>query len=161
MLQLKVRANQEVECMNTNRSEDGWIIFAIGGVVALFACFVWKFSKIFGLDMNAGASVLFRLVLLAALVGCAWWFEGDFEIIELRKTWPIFLALFWACWWPALDYWSSQSGLGFIALAYDQSSPGLIGSNTFWWAAWYTKWGIFSAILGLGYLIKRIFQNDY
>ncbi|VWC46165.1 hypothetical protein BAR24066_07381 [Burkholderia arboris] len=148
--------------MNTNRrSDDSWIIFVIGGIVALFAYLVWQFSTLFGLDMSTGASVFFRLLFLAALVGGAWWFGNDFDIIKLSNIWPIVLALFWACWWPALDYWSSQTGVRFSALAYDQSSPSLMDSDTVWWAAWYTKGGIFAAILGLGYLGKRIFQSDY
>ncbi len=148
--------------MSTNRRGDNsWIMVVIGAVVALFAYLVWQFSTLFGLDMGTGVTVFFRLLMLVAIVGAAWWFSNGYDIIRLGNIWPIVLALFWVCWWPALDYWSTGTGLRFSAPAYGRASPGPISVDAVWWAAWYTKWGILVAILGLGYLWKKVFQSDY
>lgn len=148
--------------MSTNRRGDtSWVTIVIGAVVALFIYLLWQFSTFFGLDMDTGASVFIRLLMFVAFVGASWWLGNDYEIIRLSNIWPIVLALFWACWWPALDYWSAGTGLRFSAPAYGRSSPGPISVDTVWWAAWYTKWGILVAILGLGYFWKRVFQSDY
>lgn len=148
--------------MSTNRRGDtSWVTIVIGAVVALFIYLLWQFSTFFGLDMDTGASVFIRLLMFVAFVGASWWLGNDYEIIRLSNIWPIVLALFWVCWWPALNYWSSGTRLGFNAPTYGRASPSPISVDTVWWAAWYTKWGILVAILGLGYFWKRVFQSDY
>lgn len=49
--------------------------------------------------------------------------------IHLGKSWPLLLALFFLCWWPALVFWASHQ------------SPRLwaTGEAEFWWDAWYAK----------------------
>lgn len=134
---------------NNSRSDDSWILLAIGSVVAIIAYIIWQFSTFFGLDMSSGASVFGRLVVLFILVGVSWKFGDDFEPIRFGNIWPILLALLWSCCWPALDFWASKQ------------FPSFLNSEevSIWWDAWYTKWGVFAAFIGLGYLVKKT-MND-
>ncbi|MDG5823618.1 hypothetical protein MRX58_08695 [Xylella fastidiosa subsp. pauca] len=97
---------------------------------------------------NQGEAFLLGAIIVAALFILfivSLIFGGDREIIHIRKIWPILLALAWACFWPALNYWSSQTLFGRF--------------DTPWWATWYTKGGVLFAIIGLGYLINKIFED--
>ena len=134
---------------NNSRSDDSWILLAIGGVVAVVAYIVWQFSTFLGLDMSSGASVFGRLVALVILAGVSWKFGDDFEPIRPGNIWPILLALLWSCWWPALDFWASKQ------------FPSFFNSDevSIWWDAWYTKWSVFAAIIGLGYLVKKMLDD--
>jgi hypothetical protein len=134
--------------MSNSRSDDSWIILVIGSVVAIAAYIVWQFSTFFGLDMSSGGAVFLRLVLLVVLAGLCWKFGDDFELMGM--IWPILLALLWSCWWPALDFWASKE----ISMVFRHEDAPII-----WWDAWYTKWGIFGSIIGLGYLIKKMMDD--
>jgi hypothetical protein len=131
---------------NNSRSDNSWIPLAIGSVVAIIAYIIWQFSTFFGLDMSSGASVFGRLVVLLILIGVSWKFGDDFEPIRPGNIWPILLALLWLCCWPALDFWASKQ------------VPSFFNSEevSIWWDAWYTKWGVFAALIGLGYWIKKM-----
>ncbi|ALR06259.1 hypothetical protein XFHB_04695 [Xylella fastidiosa] len=132
--------------MNYNRnSNDSGIFLLICAIVAVIGLVIWKFSTFLGLDMATGAPVFLSLIIVAGLFIVSLIFGGDWEIIHIRKIWPILLALAWACFWPALNYWSSQTLFGHF--------------DTPWWATWYTKGGVFFAIIGLGYLINKIFED--
>ncbi|AIC13901.1 hypothetical protein [Xylella fastidiosa] len=131
--------------MNYNRNSNNsgaWVILLLIGALILP---VWGFSALLGLDMQSGGSFLLGLIIVGALFIVSSFFRGVGEIIHLRKIWPIILALAWACFWPALNYWSSQTFFGHF--------------DTPWWATWYTKGGVFFAIIGLGYLINKIFED--
>jgi hypothetical protein len=130
-----------------NNNDDSWIILVIGGVVAIAAYVIWQFSTFFNLDISSGASVFGRLIGWVVLAGASWKFGDDIEQIRPGAIWPILLASFWACWWPALAHWASQ--------VFPFSSE----VEAIWWNAWYFKWGVFVAILGLGYLIKKIIDD--
>lgn len=137
--------------MSNNNNDDSWILLVIGAIVAAIAFVVWQFSTFFGLDISTGGAVFGRLVALVVVAGAAWKFGEDFDPIRLGNIWPILLALLWCCWWPALDFWASQQ------------RPSFFNSDevSIWWAAWYTKWGVFAAILGVGYTGKKFLQHDY
>ena len=137
--------------MSNHNNDDSWIFLVIGAIVAAIAFVVWQFSTFFGLDISTGGAVFGRLVALVVVTGAAWKFGEDFDQIRLGNIWPILLALLWCCWWPALDFWAIQQRPSFF-------NPEEV---SIWWAAWYTKWGVFAAILGAGYTGKKIFQNDY
>lgn len=130
--------------MSDSRSDEGLFMMMILGVLVAVALIVWKFSTFFGLNMETGGTVLWHMVKLALLAGFLWWAGDMFDPIRPGNTWPILAALFWACWWPALDY---RAGLQY---------PSFFGEMpTVWWNAWYTKWGIFAAIIALGYGFKK------
>lgn len=134
---------------NNSRGDDRWTILVIGGVVAIVAYIIWRFSTFFGLDMNSGTAVFGRLVTLVVLVGASWKFGDDFELISLENTWPVLLALLWSCWWPALEFWASNPSLPFKS----EEVP------TIWWNAWYTEWAVFVAIIALGYLVIKMLND--
>ena len=137
--------------MSNNNNDRSWVLLVIGAIVAAIAFVVWQFSTFFGLDISTGGAVFGRLVALVVLTGVAWKFGEDFDPIQLENIWPILLALLWCCWWPALDFWASQQRPSFF-------NPEEI---SIWWAAWYTKWGVFAAILGAGYTGKKLLLHDY
>ncbi|MGG6898840.1 hypothetical protein [Rhizobium sp. BR 315] len=148
---------------NNNRSDDSWIFLVAAGIVGSIAFVVWKFSVLFGLDVSTGAAVFFRLVLLGIAFGGAWWLGNTYDEINIGGLWPIVFALVWACWWPALNFWAS-AGVAMPAthlFDFDQStSMPALGTETLWWAAWYTKWGVFVAIIGIGYWVKDALQKN-
>ena len=137
--------------MSNNNNDDSWILLVIGAIVSAIAFVVWQFSTFFGLDISTGGAVFGRLVALVVVAGATWKFGEDFDPIQLGNTWPILLALLWCCWWPALDFWASQQRPSFF-------SPEEV---SIWWAAWYTKWSVFAAILGVGYTGKKFLQPAY
>ncbi|HHW4675291.1 MAG TPA: hypothetical protein ACQGQW_08935 [Xylella fastidiosa subsp. pauca] len=94
------------------------------------------------MDTQSGRKVLL-FFFLVIILSIALFFLDGWETIF--STWPILLALAWACFWPALNYWSSQTLFGRF--------------DTPWWATWYTKGGVLFAIIGLGYLINKIFED--
>ena len=136
---------------SNSNNDDSWIFLVIGAIVAAIAFVVWQFSTFFGFDITTGGTVFGRLVALVVLTGVAWKFGEDFDPVQLGNIWPILLALLWCCWWPALDFWASQQRPSFFNTE----------EVSIWWAAWYTKWGVFIAILGAGYTGKKLLQYDY
>lgn len=136
--------------MNNDNNDSSWIILVFGAIVAAVAIIVWKFSTSFGLDISTGGTVFGRLVALVVVAWVSWKFGDDFDPVRPGNIWPILLALLWSCWWPALDFWEGQQRP--IFLSPDEVS--------IWWATWYTKWGGFAAILGFGYLGKKLFQDE-
>lgn len=135
----------------SNKNNDGIWILVIGAIVVAIVFLVRLFATSFGLDASASVEVIVRHAALFVISGAAWKFGEDFDPIHPKNTWPILLALFWCCWWPALDYWASQQLPSFFK--HEEIS--------IWWAAWYTKWGFFAAIVGAGYAGKKLFQHDY
>lgn len=135
--------------MSNNGNNDGLIVMLIVGAIAVIALVVWEFSTFFGLDMETGGKVLFRLIVLAVLTALLWKLGEDFDPIQPGNTWPILVALFLACWWPALDYRASLQYPAFFA-----EMP------TVWWDAWYTKWGMSAAAIVLGYWFKNWRDDD-
>ncbi|MGY0341975.1 hypothetical protein [Xylella fastidiosa] len=130
--------------MNYNRnSNDSRVILLIVAIIGAIILLVWGFSALLGLDMQSGTSLLLGLLSVIALSIALFYFFDGWEVIFL--TWPILLASAWACFWPALNYWSSQTLFGHF--------------DTPWWATWYTKGGVLFAIIGLGYLINKIFED--
>ncbi|KVQ69928.1 hypothetical protein [Burkholderia territorii] len=133
--------------MSNRNNDDGIIplvIILVGGGIAYA---VWQFSTLFGLDMSTGASVMGRLVGVAILAVLAWKFGGGSDLIGLGNIWPILLGLVWVSWWPALDYWATNSEPNFS----------LTDENmTVWFNAWYTELGVLIAFVSGGYLIKKL-----
>ncbi|RWA37726.1 hypothetical protein XfCFBP8078_05675 [Xylella fastidiosa subsp. multiplex] len=134
--------------MNYNRNSNDSGAVVIGVIVLISLAIwgaIWGFSTLLGLDTDIGAPVFLRLLIVIGLFFVSLIFGRDWEIIHFRKIWPILLALAWTCFWPALNYWSSQTLFGHF--------------DTPWWATWYTKGGVLFAIIGLGYLINKIFED--
>jgi hypothetical protein len=134
-----------------NRSDDSWILLVAILVFGGIAFAVWQFSTLFGLDMSTGASVMFRLMLVAALAAGSWKFGDDVDLIRLGNVWPVLLGLVWVAWWPALDYWAAHAGYR-LSLSDEDV--------TVWWNAWYTEFGVLVAIIGGGFLTKKL-VSDY
>lgn len=135
--------------MSQHRSDDSWIGMVIGAVVALGFAMVWSFSQFFGLDMATGWAVLWRMGLLLGLVVVCWKYGDEVEFLRLSQSWPIWLALFSVCWWPALDFWAGHQ------------RPSFLGEEqvVLWWNAWYTKLGAMLTIGGAPYLVRRAWDD--
>lgn len=122
--------------------DDGPLALAIV-FTALFLGAVWMFSQFFGFDAPTSFSVVSRLLLLAgATFGC-WYVGDDAPFLHLRKSWPLLVASFAVCWWPALDVWANHQ------------YPRLWATDQveLWWNAWYTKLGVVLAGL-IGYVVN-------
>lgn len=133
------------------RRSDSWVPAAAAAIVGLIAYMVWTFANAFGLDFRTGASVLGRLTALAVVLAVCWRFGEDFELLHLGNAWPVLLALFWACWWPALDYWAASEHPTFF-------EPEDVGV---WWSAWYSKFSGAILLIAGGYGIKKLMQRSY
>jgi hypothetical protein len=131
------------------RNDDSWVGVLIVVLMAVCVGAVWAFSQFFGLDMATGGSVLLRLLLLTAVVFGCWKFGDEVPLIRLGNSWPLLLALFIVCWWPALDVWASRQ------------SPHLWAEDhvVLWWNAWYTKLAVIVAGMA-GYAVN-LRKNDY
>jgi hypothetical protein len=111
------------------------------------AAIVWKFGQTFNLDFNTSGSVLGWLIFLAVAI---------FALIKLEppfRVWPLEVGAFYACWWPALDHWASQR-LEATAYVY-----GAEATNPIWWDTEYAKWGGLILIVGLGYLLQKLWDD--
>jgi len=136
----------------SNRNGDDWVVFAaiLGGGFVLFC--VWWFSTIFGLDMGTSAKVMGLLAIPIVLgVVSLKFFDGYYDMLRFGNVWPVLLGLVWVAWWPALDYWAAHSG--YSLSLYDEDV-------TVWWNAWYTEIGVLAAIIGGGFLAKKL-VSDY
>ena len=135
-----------------NRNGDDWALFVVilGGGFVLFC--VWWFSTTFGLDISTGGKVMGLLVIPIVLGAVSLkFFDGYYDTLRFGNVWPILLGLVWCAWWPALDYWAAHSG--YRLSLYDEDV-------TVWWNAWYTEFGVLAAILGGGFLAKKL-GSDY
>lgn len=133
------------------RRNDSWAPAAAAGLVGLIAFTVWTFATTFGLDLRTGAAVFGRLTALAVAVCVCWKFGDDFDLLHLSVAWPVLLGLFWACWWPALDFWAASEYPAFL----QREDLGT------WWSAWYTKFGGLVILIAGGYGIKKLMQPSY
>lgn len=129
----------------SRRSDDSDFFMLLALLAAgLIAGLVWKFSTAVNLDLKTGGAVLLNLLVWMAFFIASWKWGDDYGPFSLRSLWPLFLGFFWACWFPALDYWALQ-GLPEWVLGEE---------HTPWWAKWYTKGGGFLLLAGGGYFIK-------
>jgi hypothetical protein len=120
-----------------NSSKTG---LTLGGM-AVLAVVAWHFLT----DMSAGMEVFLRLF---SLIAAAAYLASSFRNSSiLADNWPLLLALLWACLWPALEFWGRTP------------SPFDSHDATLWWAAWYTRWGGFVGMIGLGYGLKATFGD--
>ncbi|CAB3774461.1 hypothetical protein [Paraburkholderia humisilvae] len=103
------------------------------GIAALLLGIVWVFSQTLSLDLNSGGKVLSSLILWGLCV----WGLLKLQFFEPADLLPAALAGLWACFWPALSYWSSALFERF------HGDP----NHVVWWAAWYTKLGVLLGIL--------------
>lgn len=135
---------------NTDNSEGKEFISILVFGILVFAGAAWMFSSVFGFDMSTGAKVLGSLLFLSFTLGLSVWGrlydEHNTYLVHPGNIWPILLAMLWGCWWPALDFWASRT-------------LGPFSSHTIWWAAWYTKYGVFFAIIFIGYGIKWLWRG--
>jgi len=120
----------------SNRNDGDWALFVVilGGGFVLFC--VWWFSTTFGLDMSTGALKFF---------------DDYYDTFRFGNVWPVLLGLVWCAWWPALDYWAAHAG--YRLSLYDEDV-------TVWWNAWYTEFGVLVALIGGGFLAKKL-VSDY
>lgn len=118
-------------------------IFVFVGVTSMFSSF-------FGFDMRTGAWVLGGMIVCSGILGLSvwgWLYDNhNTSLVHPGNIWPILLAMLWGCWWPALDFWASRT-------------IGPFSSHTIWWAAWYTEYGVFFAIIFIGYGIKWLWRG--
>ena len=134
----------------STRRDDSWVGAAFLLLAGFLMLGVWQFSKLFGLDMATGFSVIFRLLVLATLCGISlyFWTTGTWDRFGINNTWPILVGLFWVCLWPALNYNAMNSVPSFM-------NP---DSVSIWWGTWYGQWGGLVVIIGIGYLSKAIIK---
>lgn len=123
----------------------GWL--ALLGIL-VFVIISWQFKELLGLrSPEASMQIILNYIILFILIGVSVFFGGD--LAGPGRLWPVFLAIGWACFWPALNDWADQSYPTFLGEAY---AP--------WWNAWYTKLGILAGIIALGYTFKK-WRDDY
>ena len=134
-------------------------LMLILGAFLLFVLWIWKISGQVNLDFDTILKVFIRLILVIVVLIASWWASNQLDIdkIRLGNTWPLFLAAFWWCLWPALDYWSLPFHVPTNVLSY-QDFEEHTSLHPDWRGAWYTKWGIFFGLIGLGYFAKKIFR---
>jgi hypothetical protein len=109
--------------------------------IAALAFVAWHFLT----HMNAGMESFLRLFSL--VVSAAYLAHSFRNSAVLVDNWPLLLALLWACLWPALEFW------GRTPWPFDSNEA------TLWWADWYTRWGGFVGIIGLGYALTATFGD--
>ena len=125
----------------TSRSEKILSICLVA--VGLLVIALWNAAGIFGVDFDTGAEVVIGLLPLMGM----WAVLRYFTPIRFGDTWPLALAGFWSCWWPALDYWSDPAGR--IAGSGHEDLPPR------WYASEPVKWEVLVALVVLGYLLRR------
>jgi hypothetical protein len=125
---------------NTNPGDGSKAGLTLGGI-AVLAVVAWHFLT----HMSVGMEVSLRLFSLVVSVAYLTYSFRNSRI--LADNWPLLLALLWACLWPALEFW------GRTPTPFDPNEA------TLWWAAWYTRWGGFVGIIGLGYALTATFGD--
>jgi hypothetical protein len=149
---LKGDARMQHMRRSTDKSEvKGKEIFSMLLVgILVFVGITPIFSSFFGLDPRIGAWVLGGMILCSGIFGLSvWcWLYDNYHtsLVHPGNIWPILLAMLWSCWWPALDFWESETLAPF-------------SSHNIWWAAWYTKSIIFFAFIFVGYGIKGLWRR--
>lgn len=123
-------------------SDEGPLALAIAFVVLCLGA-VWMFSQFFGLDMATSGTVLWILLMWAGVAFGCWYFGDDVPFLHPGKSWPLLLASFIACWWPALDFWANHQSPRLWATAQVE----------LWWNAWYTKLAVVLAGV-VGYVVN-------
>ncbi|MEI7429270.1 MAG: hypothetical protein WCL27_02365 [Betaproteobacteria bacterium] len=130
------------------RDNDAAVVAMI--CVGVIAFVVWQFSTMFGLDMATGFSVLVRLGGFVLLVMGCFWLRDSYEV-TFGQLWPILLAIFWVCWWPALDHWATKDIPSFASYEF--------GQTILWWNSMYTKLGVLFGLIVLGYAANRFIDD--
>ncbi|WP_124633946.1 hypothetical protein [Burkholderia cenocepacia] len=143
--------------MNRQYGDSGAIVLVIF-VAVVVVSLVARFSSILDLDFDVTLSMFFRFVMLACSIGVAWWACNQLNVDGVKCIAPVALALFWGCWWPALDFWAGQSEAGMSAMAYAPLSAA--DSTSVWWDSWYVKGGGLVGLSGVGYLLGWLCQRD-
>lgn len=118
------------------------IVAIIAGILILGV--LWKASVILGLDIRTAAQVLLLTLFVTLLYLSALYASGreDWDIpvrISFWSTLPIFCALVWCIWWPALDYWSLHASSLSEATADSFAMAPPDRESTEWFAKWYSK----------------------
>lgn len=137
--------------MSNRQSEDSILIVIFGLIALAVVGLIWKFSNLLGLDFSTGAAIAFRLVLVCASACAVWYFGQNQDRIKIGTILPIFIALIWGCFWPALDFYELQQNSRYFRPDVD----------TLWWASWYFKTFTFFGLIFIGYLINKALARDW
>lgn len=131
-------------------SSDDSVFWLVAATIAVgLGSFTWLLSKWLSVDTETAIKTLAGLMTLFLLIAASVWLSRDYPVFGIGTVWPVFLALGWACFWPALDFWSHPPDSKNV-LAYSESLFRTLHTPK-WWAEWYTKWGVFIGILAIGY----------
>jgi len=126
---------------NQNDSDAIAILFIV--IVAVAAGLIWKFSQAFNLDFETASTVIMRLVGTLVVI----FFVS--RVMPFSMIYPLALGALWVAFFPALDYWAASDYTSFGFGRYGELP---------WWAEWYTKAGVLISLVGLPYLIKKIWS---
>jgi hypothetical protein len=109
--------------------------------IAAWAVVVWQFLT----HLSPWTESCWRLLILVVSAVCLTRSFRNSRV--LVDNWPFVLALLWACTWPALEF------MGRTPSPFDSLEA------TLWWADWYTRWGGFAGIIGIGYGLTATFEE--
>lgn len=118
------------------------LIIGAGVVLALLA---WKFSNALNLPFEIGFNILiFSVALSMGYVVMKF-------LVRFEPTiWPIFMVLFYWCWFPAFDHWSYVENSFSSYFRSEQVS---------WYALWYVQALLSIVILFGGYAIDKLIKK--
>ena len=116
-----------------------WSLIGIFLLLLVLAPMAW-FRTTFGFDFGTAFNMTVIEILFSALVIVI--FVSDFWRIIIS---PFLLALQYLCWIPAFNFWSDKETLGF--------------GEKLWFAQGWVQFLIFLSIVGLSFLVTRIFNS--
>lgn len=135
----------------STRMSDGEQAALVGIILFGLACVggFLGFMHFFNLDPPSAGNVLARLLgVILLAVGNFFLVRADgfgSDTFHPKRTWPIFVALFYVAWWPGIDHW--------LLLNAVPASFGLPPELP-WWVPW-VKWVPTLALVALGAWMMR------
>lgn len=124
--------------MNRNSEFGVALVFIAAGII-LYA--IYSFSNMMGLDIETGSKLLLSLFLRATVFGV---------VFYLNRSWfllPIAAMALWVCFFPALNYWSTNSFPSFSSIHH---------GKVMWYATWWFKLLVTLGLGGLGTLVAMM-----
>lgn len=124
--------------MSSTENKATWYLIGLVLILLVLAPTAW-FRTTFGFDFRTAISMTITEIFFSALViGAVVSDIGRFLIS------PFLFAIQYLCWIPAFNFWSDQETIGF--------------GEKLWFAQGWVQFLVFFAIVGLNFLIIRLFN---